>query len=616
MLSMRLGRFGALNFVLLAGHALAVTAVAALLIARATGPAIAVTATLGAAYVALARRTGEAAHLWPGSLFLAAAYLLVVGLVGQRDALLLWVLPLVLALSVIAMVFRQRSLPRWAAPLEVTAHVAALYQAVYLWAHGPLLRVPLLTVVALAMLVALDLGLARLHRQRWFLYGAALYLSLAYLYVLRFAPGGPSASLLPLFAGSSTVLALAGWGLRAMRRPELAEPVELAALTVAGAAGLAALWAGNTTGLHALIVIALTYGLLYASARAEEYIYLIILAAGAIGFQFLRISGRRFSPRLTDQFLLGLVIVGVLFFYPLIRRAFSAEGSLQAWFNAGRWPRVLLVGLPVFGLALLTGVSYTFEATANPSFCGACHNMGPQYLAWDVGTHRDISCDTCHYPPGAQNFVQGKVVGLTEVVNYLAGTYGTKPHGTVDNANCSACHAPEALIGVSAPYRAKIRFDHIELQPGKGLGITPRCNNCHAHIVDGLHFQVRESTCYWCHFMGRTGQNTAVGTCTTCHAVPNDNSHLDVQASTRDLDCTTAGCHDSVTTGDGAVRPERCLACHGQVDLRAGEAEAMHDLHIVAETTFLSRKVECLECHDEIAHGNETDLVPASLSGP
>ena len=43
---------------------------------------------------------------------------------------------------------------------------------------------------------------------------------------------------------------------------------------------------------------------------------------------------------------------------------------------------------------------------------------------------------------------------------------------------------------------------------------------------------------------------TAATSCTTCHAVPQDYSHLGVQAATRDLDCTTGGCHDAVTTGE------------------------------------------------------------------
>jgi nitrate/TMAO reductase-like tetraheme cytochrome c subunit len=616
MFSVGLRRLGGLNILTLAGHLLAGLAVVGLFLKPATVQAIAVTAGLGLAYTALTWRTRESVHLYPAGLLLTAAYLLTVGLVGWLDALLFWALPLQLAFFGLGVWLRRRSLLSFAAPLEIAAHVASLYLAIHLLVFSTLLRLPILVVAGLALLALIDLGLAWLNRARWFLFAAALFLALAYLFLLRFAPGGSPEALIVYFTGAAVAYALLSWWIRRARGATLAEPLEAAALAVGTVGGLAGLWNGTGVGLNALLVGAIAHGILFAASRSPEYIYLIILSAGAIGFQFIRIAGQRFSWRLTDQFLVGLAIVGVVFFYPVVRRLVRVDGSLQGWLIEERWVRVLLVGLPLVAMALFIGANYTVEATANPTFCGSCHNMQTQYMAWDRGSHREITCDTCHYPPGVQLFVQGKVVGLTEVINYFAGTYATKPHGTVDNANCEACHPVNQLTGKPSPYRAAIKFDHTELEPGNDSGITMRCNNCHAHIVDGYHFEVRESTCYWCHFMGRTGQSTAVGTCFTCHDVPRDYTHIGVITSTNEKDCTGAGCHSNVTVGDGAVRPERCLACHGQIDPRSGQAQPMHDLHIVSQTTFLSRKVECNECHDEITHGKETDLRPVSVFGP
>lgn len=616
MFKIELQRLGGVNILALTGHLLSVLAIVGLLLAPATVPAIVVTALLGLAYAALTGRTRESVHLYPASLFLTAAYLLAVGLVGWLDALLFWTLPLQIVFFGLGALLRRRGQPGFAVPLEIAAHVASLYLAAHFLLFASLLSLPILVVAGLALLAVVDLGLARLHRGRWFVFAAALFLALAFLFVLRFAPGGPSKEIIAYFTSAAVVYALLSWWIRRARGTALAEPLEAAALAVGAIGGLAGLWHGTEAGLHALLAGAVASGVLFAASRGGEYIYLIILSAGAIGFQFIRIAGRRFSWQLTDQFLVGLAIVGVVFFYPIARRMMRVDGSLQHWLIEERWVRVLLVGLPLATAALFIGANYTVEATANPTFCGSCHNMQPQYMAWDRGTHREIPCDTCHYPPGAQYFIQGKIVGLTEVVNFLAGTYGTKPHGTVDNANCEACHPAAQLAGQSSPYRAAINFNHAELEPGKDSGITMRCNNCHAHIVDGNHFQVRESTCYWCHFMGRTGQSTAVGACFTCHETPRDYTHLGVLTSTNEQDCTGAGCHSQVTVGDGAVRPERCLACHGLIDPRAGQAQPIHDLHIVAETTFLSRKVECNECHDEITHGKETNLQPVSVFGP
>ncbi len=616
MFRIELQRLGGLNVLTLAGHLLAVLAVVGLFLAPATVPAIVVTALLGLAYAALAWRTRESVHLYPASLFLTAAYLLAVGLVGWLDALLFWALPLQLAFFGLGAWLRRRGRLGFAVPLEIAAHVASLYLAVHFLLFASLLSLPILVVAGLVLLAVIDLGLARANRARWFLFAAALFLALAFLFVLRFAPGGPPKELVIYFTGAAVAYALLSWWIRRARGTTLAEPLEAAALAVGAIGGLAGLWNGTEVGLNALLVGAIANGVLFAASRGGEYIYLIILSAGAIGFQFIRIAGQRFSWHFTDQFLVGLAIVGVVFFYPVVRRMTRIDGSLQGWLIEERWVRVLLVGLPLLATALFIGANYTVEATANPTFCGSCHNMQPQYMAWNRGSHRDITCDTCHYPPGAQYFIQGKIVGLTEVVNFLAGTYTTKPHGTVDSANCEACHPVDQLAGKSSPYLAVIKYNHTELLPGKDSGITMRCNNCHAHIVDGNHFQVRESACYWCHFMGRTGQSTAVGTCFTCHEVPRDYTHIGVIASTNEQDCTGAGCHSQVTVGDGAVRPERCLACHGLIDPRSGQAQPMHDLHIVSKTTFLSRKVECNECHDEITHGKETYLRPVPVFGP
>ncbi|MFQ5612606.1 MAG: NapC/NirT family cytochrome c [Anaerolineae bacterium] len=598
-----LGRLDALS---VAGHLLALLAVVGLFLTPAAGPAILVTAGLGLAYTALTWRARRSAYLYPAAVLLTAAYLLAVGLVSGLEAMFLWALPLQLAFLAAGAGFRRSGGAAYAAPLEVAAHLASLYLAGMLLWLSPPLRLPVLVIAALALLAAIDLGLARLHRERWYLFAAAVFLALAYLFALRFAPGGAPAAFLAYFTGAALVYGLWGWWLRRSRGADLAEPVEAAALLVGIAGGLAGLREGTALGLNALLVGAVAFGILFVSSRGAEYIYLSMLSAGAIGFQFVRIAGDRFSPELTDQFLVGLAILGVVFFYPVVRSLVRRGGSLRGWLNDGGWVRVFLVGLPLAILIPVIGVSYSFEATANPTFCGSCHVMQEQYQAWNRSPHRTVTCDTCHYPPGVELFVQGKVVGLTEVVNNLAGTFGTKPHGTVDNANCEDCHPRAGLIGVEAPYRGDIKFNHTELAPGNEYGITMRCNNCHAHIVDGFHFQVRESTCYWCHFMGREGQSTAVGDCFTCHETPRDETHVEVIAATNERDCTGAGCHASVTVGDGGVRPERCLACHGQIDPRAGEGQPMHELHIFSETTFLSRKVECLECHDEITHGEET----------
>jgi nitrate/TMAO reductase-like tetraheme cytochrome c subunit len=617
MFRIRLEGIGQLNFLVITGHLLAILALVGLFITPSVLQAVVITLALGLVYLALSWRTGESVHLYPSTLFFTAAYLISVGQIGWRDAMLFWALPLQLVFFGLAFLIRRKSTPAFAIPFEVAGIIAGFFLAGQLFWLSPLLIQPILVVLGLAFLALINLGLAWVHNERWFIFSSALFLALTFLFILRFAPGGVPESLIIYFSATSLLYGLIGYWIRQSRGESLAEPVEAAAVVVGLVGGIAGLIQATTVGLNALLVGAIAYGVLFATSRSSVYAYLIFLSAGAMGFQFVRISGERFSAEFVDQFLVGLAIVSIVFAYPLIRSLRRREGSIQEWLIEGSWPRVTLVGLPLVIMVVTIGANYVFEASANPTFCGSCHVMESQYDAWTRSLHSDISCDTCHYPPGVEFFIQGKIVGLTEVVNNMAGTYGTRHHGTVDNANCESCHAINELIGVSSPYRGDIYFNHTELEPDKNSNITMRCNNCHAHIVDGFHFQVRESTCYWCHFMGQTGQSTAVGTCFSCHEVPRDYTHMGVIPSNNERDCTGSECHVSVTVGDGEVRSERCLSCHGQIDPRAGDALVMHDLHIVAETTFLSRKLECIECHDEITHGEEEfDMGFVPLFGP
>ncbi|MBW8012733.1 MAG: hypothetical protein FVQ83_16065 [Chloroflexi bacterium] len=594
---------GQLDSLTLTGHLLSLLAIVGLLLAPGIQSALVVTAILTLAYVGLAWRTQESVHLYPAALFLTAFYILGIGIVVPQDAMLLGVLPLQFVLFGIGKLLRNKGKKDFAVALEVGAHISGFYLTAKVIQTASSISQPGLALIGLIIFALSSFGLGWINRERWFVFAGMVYLALAYLSAMQLFPVPSFEGLIINFSMVAVVYALLGWWVRNARGEGIAEPVETAALFVGIIGSIAALSDGTTIGMNALLIIAVACGILYVSSRSEGYIYLILLTAGAIGYQFVRIAGERFSPKLVDQFLVGLVIVGIIFLYPIIRRMFSGEDSLQQWFVGGGWVRVLLIGAPLVILGSTIGVSYVFEFTANPTFCGSCHVMQVQYDAWERSSHNEITCGTCHYPPGAELFFQGKVAGLTEVVNFITGNYGTKPHGTVHSANCEACHSIEDLVDVSSPYRGLINFNHTELNPENDMGITMRCNNCHSHITDDYHFQVRESTCYWCHFMGSDGQSTAVGTCFSCHETPIDDDHLQVVDSNQESDCTTSGCHDSVTVGDGEVRPERCLSCHGQIDPRVNEFQPMHDLHIVAETTFLSSKVECLDCHNEISHG-------------
>ncbi len=134
---------------------------------------------------------------------------------------------------------------------------------------------------------------------------------------------------------------------------------------------------------------------------------------------------------------------------------------------------------------LLTGSALY---TSRPSFCTTCHYMVPFYDSWEMSSHADVSCTTCHFPPGLRGTIRGKLAGLEQVISYVGRSYARrKPWAEIDDASClqSGCHETRTLEGV-VPFKGVV-FDHShhlgELRRGKQL----RCTSCHSQVVQGEH---------------------------------------------------------------------------------------------------------------------------------
>ncbi len=166
------------------------------------------------------------------------------------------------------------------------------------------------------------------------------------------------------------------------------------------------------------------------------------------------------------------------------------------------WARRLQLAAVVVGAAAALFFGF-LEYTQRPQFCVTCHYMEPYYKSWQESSHNQVNCLKCHYPPGFKSVVRAKIVALSQVVQYVTKTYGTKPWAEVEDASClrSGCHETRLLAG-TVPFGpdGTIRFDHShhlkDLKRGKQL----RCTSCHAQIVQGRHLTVTPSTCFLCHF--------------------------------------------------------------------------------------------------------------------
>ncbi len=111
-------------------------------------------------------------------------------------------------------------------------------------------------------------------------------------------------------------------------------------------------------------------------------------------------------------------------------------------FGIFTWRGAALVAVPVLGAGALVLSAYSLEITQHPKFCIACHYMDNYYQSWQHSSHKDVACVECHYAPGVQAEVKGKMGGLVQVVKYVTHTYGNKPHADIEQLLLHAAGLP------------------------------------------------------------------------------------------------------------------------------------------------------------------------------
>jgi nitrate/TMAO reductase-like tetraheme cytochrome c subunit len=262
--------------------------------------------------------------------------------------------------------------------------------------------------------------------------------------------------------------------------------------------------------------------------------------------------------------------------------------------------KIILLFVAAIIVTIVAGSAF-IQATSQPGFCVSCHVMAPYFDAWRSSTHNQITCVTCHVPPGVEGTLKHKFMALSMVANYVTGLYKrSKPWAEIDDASClrGGCHETRLLKG-TVNFKG-VLFDHTPhlVQPRRDRQL--RCTSCHAQIVQGEHISVTEGTCFLCHFKpDSSGRMTDLARCTHCHHPPTGAAarfdHSSVLA--RGVNCVN--CHSTAVSGDGYVPPERCSSCHAQVEhiQRYGDREFVHRMHVT------EHKVECLQCHIAIRHG-------------
>ncbi len=148
-----------------------------------------------------------------------------------------------------------------------------------------------------------------------------------------------------------------------------------------------------------------------------------------------------------------------------------------------RPPRANLGGL-ILALAVISFflASWGFlYVTSRASFCANCHEMRPEFLAWQKSPHRQTECVDCHIGPGLDNFVAGKLLAARDLYLHLTNQVPSEIRldTEIPNRTCEACHPlerqsrPSTLLG---EVQVKIKHDKHIVKEGMS------CTDCHSAI--------------------------------------------------------------------------------------------------------------------------------------
>ena len=548
-------------------------------------------------------------------LFALAAVLLIFGGFPDVGARLALGALVVTALFVLAALARSR-FPEVARSSVVVGHVtsgalacAALVQA---WpsatANLPLAVVPYVLLYGL---------MPRLRKGTAFRLGTAWWLSLLAVFALAVHSGTAYREQLPIAALLSLMWVVLGYLLRRTTAGAWSLPLYVCGAVLAGFCGAVSLFTPASGGSWGVFLVnGIVFATLFLILRAEVFAYLLTLSLSLMAYDWVKASTSPFTQDLLFYLVIGAAVLGVFFLLPYLKRLVGRLGVLPM-VGVFTWRGAALVSVPVLGVAALVLSAYSVKITEHPRFCISCHYMGDYYESWQHSSHKNVACVKCHYAPGPGAEIQGKMAGMVQLVKYVSHTYGTKPHAQISNESCMrpACHAEMDRSKETLVFRGKIRFRHDKHLSTQPRGKVLNCVSCHGQVVEGQHISVSETACLTCHFYGRGDAPVAVGTCQTCHVLPEGPvvfmgqpfDHKSFLADKKDVQCTR--CHSGVTEGDGHVTPTRCRSCHLKSTMDIGDQAQFHLVH-VSKGHF-----DCLQCHDEIKHGDRSMAEQMLTSG-
>lgn len=445
----------------------------------------------------------------------------------------------------------------------------------------------------------------RLRRSSAFRVGTVCWLTVTVLFALAAAQDTPYRVQAPWLG--ALALAWLGLGFAARRGPAQAwtPPLYVCAALLAAFCGLVSLFSPAAQGTWAVFLVnGIVFAALFLILRRDLFAFLLTLALALMAYDWVKASTSRFTQDVLFYLVIGTGVLGTFYLLPYLKRLVDRLGTLPM-FSIFTWRGAAITAVPVVFGGFVVLSAYSIKITEHPKFCISCHYMGEYYESWQHSSHRDVACVECHYEPGVGAELEGKMAGLVQLVKYMSHAYDSKPHALISNKSCmrSGCHAGMDHDKETVLFHGKVKFSHEKHLSGHPRGKELNCVSCHGQMVEGQHISVAQTTCLTCHFYGRGARPVAAGDCQTCHTLPDRTvtfegqpfNHAKFLKGKSDARCEH--CHSQITQGAGAVSATRCQSCHLRRTPEVKDQEQFHLTH-VSKGHF-----DCLQCHDEIRHG-------------
>jgi len=461
--------------------------------------------------------------------------------------------------------------------------------------------------LAAAPLVVFYAFMARLRTNKGLRLGTALWISFAVLLGIAALTNTPYEQQIHLMVGLSLVWVALGYMLDRTREKAWSMPLYMTAAVVASFCCIVRILAPVTdTSWLVFLISGVAFVCLFLIVREDIFAYLLSVALALMGYDWLRGTSSIFTVDIFFCLAIAGAVLAAAFLLPHLVKWLTRLGSVPMFgLFTGFGAALFFLVIAAFGAVALG--AYGIKITGHPKFCVSCHNMDEYYASWEHSSHKDVACIGCHAKPGIAGTVAAKAQGMVQLVQYISGSYGTKPHGELGNANCQQIGCHEEIV---TDEKLILLYDRIKFRHDKHLsehpnGKTLNCVSCHGQTVQGQHISVSKTTCLTCHFYGRGDKQVATGDCQTCHPIPEEPvTFVDEPFSHKDFldgdgDVTCVHCHSQVTQGSGTVSRARCLSCHLEEEEYA-EVKDQEEFHLIHVSVG---HFDCLNCHEEIKHG-------------